>query len=384
MTNILKNGTALTKGVCAVLFLVFTFLYLYDYQADILAVTQHVLSKGVTHYDRTVGAVLITLVLWGIQLGVYALSRLQGFFHALTYLPSLLLLGILTDVTPNLDHESYLGNWIWLFPLLMVVYAVVVWACRQLDVIQLQDSKTSGIKQLWVSLLLMLVMCFTTCAIGSNDALFHYRMRMESLMMARRYPAAAQVGLREEKTDSSLTFLRIWNLSKSHKLGDRLFEYPLVGRSDAMLPNGTSVKLMMMPETELYRDLGVVFVQKMRPIDYLVTLHKKRYATKTAHDWLLCAYLLDADLDGFVATLPIYYKVDSLLPKHYREALTLYNHLRNQPKVTYKEAVLEADYEDFTKLRRTYSDVRQRYSAVRDSYGKTYWFYYFYPTRPKL
>lgn len=33
-------------------FLLFTFLYLFEYQADVLAVTQHVLAHGVTHYNR--------------------------------------------------------------------------------------------------------------------------------------------------------------------------------------------------------------------------------------------------------------------------------------------------------------------------------------------
>ena len=52
------------------------------------------------------------------------------------------------------------------------------------------------------------------------------------------------MGVKEAATDSSLTMLRVWALSENHMLGDRLFSYPLVGGCDAMLPNGTSVKLM--------------------------------------------------------------------------------------------------------------------------------------------
>ena len=48
------------RVMCAILFLCFSFLYLYEYQADVLAVAQHVLSDGQTHYNRTIGAVLIT------------------------------------------------------------------------------------------------------------------------------------------------------------------------------------------------------------------------------------------------------------------------------------------------------------------------------------
>ena len=50
-----------TQIACIVAFCVFSFVYLYFYQQDVLAAAQHVLSGGKTHYDRTVGAVLITL-----------------------------------------------------------------------------------------------------------------------------------------------------------------------------------------------------------------------------------------------------------------------------------------------------------------------------------
>ena len=50
--------------LCAIVFCTFSFCYLYFYQADILAVEQHLLSGGKTHYDRTIGAVLITVALY--------------------------------------------------------------------------------------------------------------------------------------------------------------------------------------------------------------------------------------------------------------------------------------------------------------------------------
>ena len=89
-----KDGTRIIRVACAVLFVSFTFLYLYDYQDDILAMAQHVLSDGLTHYNRTIGAVLITIVLWLLQIGFYALFRLQGRAHAITFFPSLLTLAI--------------------------------------------------------------------------------------------------------------------------------------------------------------------------------------------------------------------------------------------------------------------------------------------------
>ncbi len=363
--------------VCAIFFILFTLLYLNKYQPDILAVTQHVLSHGATHYNNVVGTILITLALWLIQVAVYAGTRLNHRTHALTYLPSMLLLAVLTDVSPDLTTSSYLGVWMWLFPLFMVVFAFVVWFFKQLEPMEPASLSTGLFSRLtWVNLLQLMVIALVVCSIGCSDAVFHSRMRMESEMMKGNYHAAVDVGKKVAKVDSSLSMLRIVALTKDHALCERLFEYPLVGGSDAMLPNKMSVKLMMLPEDSVYATFGIVFKEKMRPLTYLKHVNKSKYANKDSKDWLLCAYLLDCDLDRFAATLPRYYDVNKPLPKSFREALVLYNHLRKKPLVIYKEPTMDADYEDFKKVYYQTSNTTARLSNVKDSYGSTYWFYY--------
>ncbi len=363
--------------VCAIFFILFTLLYLNKYQPDILTVTQHVLSHGATHYNNVVGTVLITLVLWLVQVAIYAGTRLNHRAHALTYLPSMLLLAILTDVSPNLTTGNYLGVWVWLFPLLMIAYACAVWFFKQLE--PMEPAKLSvGIfsRLTWVNLLQLTVIALVVCSIGCSDAVFHSRMRMESDMMKGDYHAAAGVGKNVTKVDSSLSMLRIVALTKDHALCERLFEYPLVGGSDAMLPNETSVKLMMLPEDSIYATFGIVFKQKVKPLTYLKYVNKSKYANKDSKEWLLCAFLLDCDLDRFVETLPQYYKVDQSLPKSFREALVLYNHLRRKPLVVYKDPTIDSEYEDFKKEYYKTSNATARLSNVKDGYGTTYWFYY--------
>ncbi len=372
-----KDGTGIMRLVCAIFFILFTLLYLNKYQPDILAVTQHVLSHGVTHYNNVVGTILITLVLWLIQVAIYAGTRLNHRAHALTYLPSMLLLAVLTDVSPNLTTGNYLGAWVWLFPLLMILYACAVWFFKQLEPME-PATLTVGIfsRLTWVNLLQLTVIAFVVCSIGCSDAVFHSRMRMESEMMKGDYKAAAGVGKTMTKVDSSLTMLRIVALTKDHALCERLFEYPLVGGSDAMLPNETSVKLMMLPEDSVYAIFGIVFKEKMKPLTYLKYVNKSKYANKDSKDWLLCAYLLDCDLDRFAQALPRYYEVNNSLPKSFREALVLYNHLRKKPLIIYKESTMDADYEDFKKVYYKTSNAIARLSNVKDNYGSTYWFYY--------
>lgn len=78
-----KNSTTTMRVVCAIAFLLFTFFYLYDYQADLLTMAQHVLSGGKTVYNRNLGAILITIVLSLVSFGVYVFTGLTRRNHAL-------------------------------------------------------------------------------------------------------------------------------------------------------------------------------------------------------------------------------------------------------------------------------------------------------------
>ena len=381
MTQTNKNGTLPMRVACAIFFLLFTFLYLYNYQDDILAVAQHVLSQGATHYNRTIGAVLITLVLLLLQLALYAFTGLTRRCHALTYLPSLLLVGTLTSVSSRIltGHCSML--WLWLFPLLMGVYGFIVWVVRQFESIE-PEPLSQGLfsRMIWVNLLQMVVMALVTCGIGNGDKVFHYRMHVEIDLLGGNYADALRVGENDAATDSSLTMLRIATLSSTGQLGERLFTYPLTGRSDAMLPNGSSVRLAMVPEVWLYKKIRVVFKEKVSPRRYLELAHEKGYAKREAHDWLLTAYLLDGDLDAFARALPRYYNVNKPLPLHYREALVLYAHLRQHPYVVYHSQVMDADFDDFLSIIHSTKDAAARQFELRASFGKTYWYYYYTTT----
>ena len=65
------------------------------------------------------------------------------------------------------------------------------------------------------------------------------------------------------------------------------------------------------------------------------------------------------------------------LPKQYREALILYTHLREHPYLVYHDAVMDADYDDYQDMSRKYPNRVEQFSQLKDTYGKTYWFYFF-------
>ena len=189
-------------------------------------------------------------------------------------------------------------------------------------------------RRIWqYALIVAMLVLVIGIAIDKQDVR-HYADRMEQLMAEGDYEGALHVGERSDKTDRRLMFLRIDALGHLHQLGDRLFTYPLTGSSGSLAQRGG--------------------------------------------DYALCACLIDKQLDRFVRLLPKYYPTTENLPRHYREALVLYNHLRANPVIIYHDDVMDTDYNDMKQLERQYSDRRARQMAVFQQYEKTYWYYFGY------
>jgi hypothetical protein len=373
-----KNSTAVLRIVCAILFFLFTFIYLYYYQADVLAAAQHVLSDGQTHYVKTVGTVIIIAALYLLHLGTLGVTRLTKKAYALTYFPSFLVLAFLTSFSLHVAKGYSLLTWALVSAILLVVYVGVVWLARQMQLYD-NDVKTNrGLfsRTMWINLLIMAVMMFLVGLVGNSNDVFHQRMRIEKALIDNRAEETLTVGKKSLANDSSLTALRIFSLSKNGQLGERLFEYQLQGGSQAMIPDQQNCRFVMLSVDSLYRHLGARPRDPMPTMEYLSLIHHKQKARQPAHDYLLCAYLLDKRLDEFAHEFGKYYKVDSIFPKHYREALILHNHLRSHPVVEYHDNVLDADYKDFLTLSREHASTQERKNKVRDTYGNTYWYYY--------
>lgn len=375
-----KNGTITTKVVCAVCFLVFSFLWLYEFQADVLAVAQFALSHGATHYDRTIGALIITAVLFTVQLGVFSVMRLSRRTHALTYLPSMLILTVLSDISPDIDRHFSIGAWWWVIPLVLLTWAGVVWLAKQLMPFENDDKQNTGLfsRRVWINLLQMAVMMLAVALVGNSNAVFHYRAHAEAALLKGDVDEALRVGYKSLETDETLTALRVHALARKGELGERLFAYPVVGSSETILPNRAHLQLL--PADTIWKYLGGRPLYAMMPQKYYKAMERDSLATPVMADYRLCGHLIDRDLDAFAAALPHYYEVaDSLpLPRHYREALVLYQHMRMNPIVVYHETVTEVDWENLRQMMDECADDAERKLRVFDKYRDSYWYYYYY------
>lgn len=383
MINILstrRDGSAnIEEIICAVVFCAFSFVYLYYYQGDLLMMQQHVLSNGLTSYNCLIGASIITICLQLVQVFINKVFCRKTKYLATTYFLPIMLLTILTDVSPNIDCGYELGKWSWLAPLLTIAYIVGNIVCTSFSSHEEDESDKTEARAIWQNLLIMTALFLFSCSASNTDTAFHNRMKIERYICQNDFLNALTVGKQSLETDSSTTMLRIYSLSAIGKLGDHLFEYNLMGGSDAMLPNGRSVKTMMYPATKIYKGISNKATIGKKPLDYLRWIDAHKVGKKTLADYTLCAYLLDKDIDGFAKAYKHFNEsVAPTLPKHYKEALVLYNHLRSMPLISYHDEVAEADFQDFQGIIKSNLTQQEKRSTIKKTYGNTYWYYYLY------
>lgn len=379
----IKKQNTLTRVVCTFVFSLFVFFYLYYYQADLLTVMQHVFSKGQTHYNHFIGAILITFVLLLIQVGVVNLLRKIEVAWAFTFVPSSLCLATLTNVkTSVVDGLLEFGCWVYVLPFSLILFFLLVWGSSASGLTQvLENFICNSVRKLWCNLLVMLCAILLICFSGNSDKTYHARIHAEQCLISNDFNGALHALKQCTSHDVNTTMLTVYALSRKNVLAESLFEYQLIGGSSAMMPNGGSVKFEMLPDSTFYTYLGGWYLQRMSTMKYLDYQKRHHHLNRIAIDYLLCGYLMDRNLDAFVANIGKYYVVNdsAALPKHYKEALVLYTHLRSSPRIIYNDNVMNADFQDYQKLENSIADRQERKTALRDTYGNTYWYYYQFP-----
>ena len=287
------------RAVCTVLFCSFTFCFLFFFQADVMTVVQHLASGRQTFYNPMLGAVLITLTLKLLQMGISSLVKLSKRGYGLTYFPSFLVLTVISDLRPATESITF-GNWIWIAPLLLLVYAFVMVAVKRFEPYEPELRSYGPFSQLiWTNLLLFLSFFLFTGLFSNTDKYFHQRAKVEALIDKKDYAGALNVVCTMPHTDSVTSMLTVYAVARRGHLADSLFHYPLVGESRTLRPG--RVHSWLQPDSVLLK------------------------ATRNSANYQLTGFLLDRNLHDFARYLPQYYPNDSLRPRYYKEAYKIYS-----------------------------------------------------------
>ena len=372
-----KTGAPIIVIVCALVFIIFSFLWLYYFQADVLAVSQHVLSGGKTHYNRTIGALLITLVLFMLQRVVHAATHLPRSIHALTYFPSLFALTILSDVPADIDRHASFGHLYWVVPLGLLLWGACVWMANQLLAFSKDVKEDTGLfsNRMWQNLLQLAAMIIAVPLLSNSNAVFHFTVHAEAALIEGDVDEALRVGKKSHETDENLTMLRAFALSEKGQLGESLFDYAVAGTSTDLLPlAGSKSRLRLMPDSLLWEHFGRQPEPFMSINRYLDSLETDTMATLAYRDYRLVGLLIDRQLDPFVAMLPRYYVVNDSLPRSYREALQVYQY-RNDT-ILYADTMMQNLWQEY-KLLDSIPTPTERKIRAADKFRNTYWYYYY-------
>ena len=232
---------------------------------------------------------------------------------------------------------------------------------------------------MWINALLMAIQIICVAWIGNTNAVYHYRMKTETLLANGDYRKALEVGKLSLESDANLLMLRMYALARENALGEKLFEYPVTADVEQILPTSGQTRMYYCAEDSLYKFLGGRPAEPMTPMRFLDLLERRdSVVSRQVADYKLCGLLIECDIDRFAREIGKYYTLDDHLPKHYREALVLYTHSRSNPVVTYHHAVAYEDWRNLQELERRYPNPTERKGRVEDQYNGTYWYYYKY------
>lgn len=352
-------------------------------------------SGGITTYNLLVGAIIIPVVLQIVQWIVSKLSQLPPRWYALSYLPSMLALAMITDVNrETIIHFSF-GDWLWVAPVVIVAYIIVVMIVKRVNA---GDNNVPNDiwSQAFPNYIILFVLFIAMGSIPQSSDVYHYELKAERLILNKDYEGAAQVGYKSLQSSARLTQLRMYALSKQGQLADRLFEYPQYYGSQGLL-DVTDVQ----PDYRFRVDnicfyLGALCGTSIKSTDryYQLMLADSLWNQHTA-DYYLCSLLLDKRLDDFQKQLSIYYNLaDSVpnaydaLPRAFREAFLAIGQpeaamqgsivIENDTLATLSDTALVQQFCEYNEMKAQLSDPLERINRTHRQFGKTFWWYYDY------
>lgn len=382
----IKQARQVVYTACCLIFVSFTFLYLFFFQSDMLSMVQHIMSNGRTSYHVLIFSSLITLVLSVLPFAQSYFIKLPVKFISLLWFPSFWALGWLTDV--GLSEVAPTSHSINAVPFVItaILYAMAIFAGTRLS--REVEANTPLTNIFWPNILLLVIaMTFTTYVSNTNRTI-HYELRLERLVTEEKYQNVLDISAQEEHPSRCIMSIRAYALSRLGELGDRLFFYPNSSGGESLLPPPTdSLRPSNLPKI-LREYLGGFPIHDMNATRYLQHLAADSLASEHVHEYLLCALLLDKNIDTFVDSLVVYYSPKdgpvkfpvhlSSLPRHFAEATILYQRMSESPKVVLDDDETLENYLAFLEQYKKVDDPVEREAICRKYYNETYWTYYYF------
>ena len=378
-TTINKRRTARIIAVASgLLFSAFSITYLSVFQKDVMEALHYSLAQGKTVYAPWISAIIITVVLLVLRLLINGLVNLRGPFKGLSYFPSCLLLGVLTDVGHDVYHGGGIADvWAWMLPLVLVLYVAIGWLLARAARLWLNPELSDGFV-VNSNLLTLLLLCFMTIGIGNDDIHFHHELQVEEALRKQDYVRALQVGEKTMDPSRNLTALRAYAMSRQGTMGEDLFRYPQLYGAAGLLMGTSNEKALRLNADSLSVYLGAKPTMGEPALDFFRRICHEESGNYTTLDYYLSALLLEKKLDEFVKEFDALYSVRDSIPIYYNQALYLHAKMYGTSTGETTNEALEALWEKYRAKQEELSGQRGEANYMRREFGDTYWWYYQY------
>ena len=372
-----QKAVRIQTFVCGLLFSIFSFVYLFVFQRDVLEALHFSLAQGKTHFSPMASALVMTLTLLLLSWGVNALVSFKGKYRSLTYVPAFLVLMAISDIKRDVYINSGNAMWLWLLPILLVVFLGIAFWCKKTLHVKL-DTDATFTKLMGSNLFFLLIGCVTTLNMGNANANFHHELEAERYLREQDCALALRVGERSYDASQTLTALRALAMSKSGQLGERLFTYPQYYGANGLFFPEDSLMTLRYTNDSIYDHLGARPYNGEGKLNYLHTLCYEDKGKHTALHYYLSALLLKKQVDSFAKAVEDFFEPGDTMPTHFKEAILI--HQTNHPDYPFAttDSTLLQKYEAYKHRQSGLQRGKEEKNQMRREYGNTYWWYYDY------
>ena len=363
--------------LCASYFAVFSFFYLYVFERDILAQTQFRLSEGTTVYHPFLAAFLCTLLLTFLGLFIGRLFHwLPLRLKASAWFLPFLLVGALTHWRyPEYGDTGTAPGW---GTVALLLSAYVLWLFISRLWTDSSKERESSFAYAWPNGLQLIAFTVMCVCLSNTNIMLHRTLYAARQLSEGRYDQVLQAAQWEQHPSRQLSAMTALALSENNLLGEYLFAYPQPHGSEGLLPTMSDTLMCYdLPRAAGYH-LGYKRGQCTSSTFFLKVIANMPKAQPAVRDYLLCAYLLDRNLEAFTAELGADAQEPDSLPRHYGEALVLYRHTQTESLSEELVTPLDSCFHLFQELLHEKGTQAEREFNLRHRFGASYWTYYYF------
>ena len=377
INSIHQKAVRIQVVVCGLLFSIFSFVYLFVFQRDILEALHFSLANGKTHFSPLGSALVMMLTLLLLTWGVNSIVKFKGRYHALAYMPSFFVLMAMSDVGRDVYVNGGNTTWQWLLPILICAFTGGAFLCKK-AIQSEQNDNDSTASLLGSNLLFLLLGSLGTVCIGNTDSTFHHELQAERYLREKDYSNALRVGDRSLDASRTLTALRAFSLSHVGQVGEKLFTYPQYFGADGLFLADDSLQTLRYTNDSIYENLGARPYSGESQLVYLSNLCYQERGRYIALDYFLSALLLEKKIDSFAEAVNDFFEPGDSLPLHFREAMLIYQDQHTETAFVCTDSLLIDKFSAYKQRKTDFKSKIEETNQMHREFGNTYWWYYDY------